>query len=270
MFSNISVVPMEQDHQKVIPLTVVEGKLKKKETKYNKDGSIDRRSNNGHNKVVGKDSEVYAFRTKEEIAAMLEVFDKHIEEAANDNQRQIACRNKLLFLIGMNVGIRASDLRTLKWCFFFDKNNDVLEFKNFYTLQPMKQRKQKKFVKLFFNQTVKTVINSYISEYPIDDLNDYLFASRKGDEPIKVNRLWEIIKNTAIEAGIKQNIGSHSLRKTFGFWVWHEAEDKNKALVVLQQCFNHSSTQVTMKYIGLMDDEIEDMYNSIELGLDFL
>lgn len=270
MFNSISAVPMEQDYQKVIPLTVIEGKLKKKEVKYNKDGSIDRRSNNGHNKVVGKDSEVYAFRTKEEIATMLEVFDKHIREAANDDQRQIACRNKLLFLIGMNIGIRASDLRTLKWCFFFDKKGDVLEFKNFYTLQPMKQRKQKKFVKLFFNQTIKTAIYNYISEYPIDDLNDYLFASRKGDKPIKVNSLWRIIKESAIEAGIRQNIGSHSLRKSFGFWVWHEAEDKNKALVVLQQIFNHSDALTTCKYIGLMDNEMEDMYNSIELGLEFI
>ena len=270
MFNNVSVVPMEQDYQKVIPLTVVEGKLKKKETKYHKDGSIDRRSNNGHNKVVGEDSEVYALRTKEEISAMLEVFDKHIRESANNNQRQIACRNKLLFLIGINIGIRASDLRTLKWHFFFDKRGDALEFKEFYTLQPIKQRKQKKFVKLFFNQAVKTAISNYISEYPIDDLNSYLFASRKGEEPIDVNSLWRIIKKTAIEADIRQNIGSHSMRKTFGFWCWHEAEDKSKALVILQKCFNHSDTMTTMKYIGLLDDEIEDMYNSIELGLEFI
>ena len=101
-------------------------------------------------------------------------------------------------------------------------------------------------------------------------MNDYLFASRKGDEPIVVQSLCRIIKDTAIEAGIKQNIGSHSLRKTWGFWCFHEAEDKNKALVILQRCFNHSSTQVTMKYIGLMDDEISDMYNSIELGFDMI
>ena len=80
--------------------------------------------------------------------------------------------------------------------------------------------------------------------------------------------LWRIIKETADEAGIKQNIGSHSLRKTFGFWCWHQAEDKNKALVILQQIFNHSTTQVTSRYIGILDDELEDMFHSIDLGLD--
>ena len=268
MLTNTSALPIEQDYNRVIPFEVIQGKQKKDEVKYNKDGSVKRTK---CNKVAGKDSEVYAFRTKEEIDSIFKVLNKHIEEAENDNQRQIACRNKLLFLIGMNIGIRASDLRTLRWEFFFEKKKDgTLEFKDFYVLQPMKQRKQKKFVKLFFNQTVRTAINNYMSEYPIEDLNDYLFASRKGDEPIVVQSLCRIIKDTAIEAGIKQNIGSHSLRKTWGFWCFHEAEDKNKALVILQRCFNHSSTQVTMKYIGLMDDEISDMYNSIELGFDMI
>ena len=259
-----SIVP-EYNNDNIVQIKVINGKIRKKdEIRYNKDGSIDKRHSN---KISGQDSEVYAFKTKEEIESMINVFDKHITDATNDNQRQIACRNKMLFLIGMNVGIRGSDLRTLKWSFFFKDNG---EFKEFYTLQPMKQRKQHKFVKLYFNNTVKKAITDYITEYPIEGVDDYLFKSRVGNEPITVPSLWRIIKDTALEAGIEQNIGSHSLRKSWGYWCWHQAEDKNKALVVLQKCFNHSSTQVTMKYIGLLDEEIADMYYSIELGLDFL
>lgn len=268
MLNNTSNVAVEYYEDNIIPFGIINGGNKETEVKYKKDGSIKQTKSN---KIAGKDSEVYAFRSKEEISAMLNVFDKHIEEAANEDQRKSACRNKLLFLIGINIGIRASDLRTLKWSFFFDKDNDgTLKFKSFYVLQPMKQRKQKKFVKLFFNQTIQTAINNYIVEYPIDNLDDYLFLSRQGNEPITVQSLWNIVKHTATEAGIKQNIGSHSLRKSFGFWCWHQAEDKNKALVILQQIFNHSSTQTTAKYIGILDDEIEDMFNSIDLGLDMI
>ena len=262
MSNNLSSLAVQQNYNNIITLEFVNGK--KKEVKYRKDGGIKKTK---CNKVAGKDSEVYAFKTKEEISAMIYVLDKHINEAENDLSRQIAYRNKLLFLIGINIGIRASDLRTLKWSFFFDEMGDgTLEFKNFYTLQPMKQRKQKKFVKLYFNQTVQTIINNYIEEYPVENLDDYLFFSRKGDEPITVQGLWNVIKNVAVEAGIKQNIGSHSLRKTFGFWCWHNADDKNKALVILQQIFNHSSTQTTAKYIGILDDEIEDMFYSINFS----
>lgn len=250
----------------IIPFEVIIGGQKEKEVKYNKDGSIKKTK---CNKVAGQDSEVYAFKTKAEINAMIAVLDSHIEAAVNENQKQIAYRNMMLFVIGINVGIRGSDLRTLKWSFFFDrKDNGALKFKTFYTIQPMKQRKQKKFVKLYFNDAVKNAINSYIEKYPIEDLDGYLFPSRKGDEPIEVSSLWRIVKTTAAEAGIEQNIGSHSLRKTFGFWCWHQAEDKSKALVILQQVFNHSSTQVTAKYIGILDDEIEDMFNSINLGME--
>ena len=250
----------------ILPFRVITNNDTKDKVKYNKDGSIKMTK---CNKVAGKSSEVYAFRTKEEINAIIDVLNKHIITAFTENQRQIAYRNKLLFIIGINVGLRGSDLRTLKWSFFFKRGEKrELVFKPSYVIQPIKQRKQRKFVKLFFNNAVKNVIEEYTKEYPVINLNDYLFASRKGDEPIAVASLWRIIKEIAEEAGIEQNIGSHSLRKTWGYFCFHEAEDKNKALVILQKCFGHSSTQVTMHYIGLMDSEIEEMYYSINLGLE--
>lgn len=249
----------------IIDVTLINGKLGiKPEVRYNKDGSVDKRK---PNKVAGVSSEVYAFNTDEEIKSMIDVFDKHINEATNDNKRMIACRNKMMFLIGINVGLRASDLITLKWNFFYNEDGT---FKEFYTLMPKKTRKQKKFVKLYFNQVVKKAISDYVDEYPIQNMDEYLFKSRKGDGHITEISLGRIIKNTAEEAGIKKNICSHSLRKTFGFWAWHNAEDKNKALVTLQMLFNHSDTSTTLKYIGILNSEIEDMFNNVDLGLDYI
>ena len=260
----MTAIPIRKTNN-VIELTVINGKASvKQEVRYNKDGSIDKRHNN---KVAGVSSEVYPFNTQEEIKAMIEAFDSHIDEATNDNQRQIACRNKMMFLIGINIGLRASDLVTLKWNFFFDNNGN---FKEFYTLQPKKTRKQKKFVKLYFNNAVKKAVTDYIKEYPIEDMNEYLFKSRKGDNHITEISLGRIIKDTAEEVGIEKNICSHSLRKTFGFWAWHNAEDKSKALVTLQMVFNHSDATTTLRYIGLLNSEIEDMFNSVDLGIDYI
>lgn len=229
------------------------------------------RKYNGGGAVVGKSTEVYAFKTKEEIKAMVDVFDKHIEEATDAHHKQLASRNKLMFLIGINVGLRASDLVTLKWGFFLDYISDgEYHFKEFYTLQPKKQRKSKKFVKMFFNASVKRAVVEYLNEFPAESLDEYLFNSREGDGAITTKTLWRIIKNTAKEAGLSQNIGSHSLRKTFGYWAWHESADKNKALVVLMNVFNHSSVATTSRYIGLMDEEMSDMFDSLNLGYDFI
>lgn len=255
----LSILELQNDE----PFTVIEGQLADKE-KYNLDGSI---KHTHSNKEKGKSSEVFAFRTEKEIKAMIDMFDKHITNAPDENKKQIAHRNKLLFLIGMNIGLRASDLRKLRWSFFYNKDGT---FKESYRIQPEKQKKQHKFITIYFNDTVKKAIENYVSEYPIEDINSYLFVSRKGVEAISVSSLWRVIKDIATEAGISQNIGSHSLRKSWGFWCWHKAEDKNKALVTLQMCFNHSSTQTTAKYIGIMDNEISDMYNSIDLGLNFI
>ena len=210
---------------------------------------------------------MYPFTSEEEIKSMIDVFDKHIEEAPDENKRWIACRNKMLFLVGINLGVRASDLCGLRLSFFMDKDGT---FKEFYSLQPKKTKKTGKYVKLFFNQTVKKAIADYIEEYPVQDMDEYLFKSREGDGCITPIHLGRIIKTAAEEAGIDKNICSHSLRKTFGFWAWHNAEDKNKALVILQKIYNHSDTATTAKYIGITNDEMSDVFNSLDLGLDYI
>ena len=255
----------KQETNNVITLSVVNGKISKKpEVRYNKDGSIDKRHTN---KVAGVSSEVYPFTTQEEIKAVIDVFNERIEEATNEHQKQIACRNKMLFLVGINLSLRASDLVKLTYSFFLKEDGT---FKDFYTLQPKKTKKTGKFVKLYFNETVKKAITDYIEEYPISNMDEYLFKSRKGNESISERALWKIIVDVTADAGIEKNVGSHTLRKTFGFWVWHNAENKSKALVTLQAIYNHSSQNTTMKYIGLMDDEISDVFNSLNLGIDFI
>lgn len=220
---------------------------------------------------AGQKKEVYAFRTDDEIRAMIDVYNKHIEEADTNGKRKIACRNKMLFIIGINIGVRASDLRLLTWDFFFEKGVDgKLRFRKSYNLRPKKTSKNNKYVQLYFNDSVRKIINWYIEQYPIENINDYVFKSRKGDGPITVRAMWDVIKSAAKEAGIEQNIGSHTLRKTFCRRVYDKANDKGQALVLLQRVLNHSSSAVTAAYLGLYDDEIEDAFDDLNLGIDFI
>lgn len=249
----------------VIELTVINSKLEKKQkVRYNKDGTIDKRHNN---KVAGVSSEVYPFVNEKEIKAMIDVFNKRIEEAPDEDKCWIAARNKMLFLTGINLGLRASDLVQLRFSFFM---NDDGTFKDFYKLQPKKTKKTGKFVTLYFNQVVKKAITDYIEEYPIQDMEGYVFKSREGDGHITAKSLWKIIVDATNDAGLKGNYGTHSLRKTFGRFVYHNAKDKNNALIILQTIFNHSSPAVTSKYIGLTNDEVADVFNNLDLGLDYI
>lgn len=265
--SNLAVAP----ELKSVPGNVVSFKVLKKAKENPKPKSSKARVNTGGKKKAGVSSEVYAFRTEEEIKAMIDVFDYRIESSTDEHHRHLAYRNKLLFVVGINIGLRASDLANIRYSFFFDKKSDgTLMFKESYTLQPKKQRKQKKFVTLYFNATIKKIVTDYVEKYPFDSLDDYVFASAEGDKAIISSSLWRIIKNAAKDAGINQNIGSHSLRKTWGRFCFEKAEDKGRALVMLQRAFNHSSQLITMHYLGILDDDIKDMYESIDLGFDFI
>lgn len=258
------VVP-KTDTDNVIKLAVIDGKLgKKPEVRYNKDGSIDKRH---PNKVAGTSSKVYPFKSEEEIKAMIDVFNSRIENAPDENKKMIAARNKMLFLVGINLSLRISDLIRLKWNFFL---KDDMTFRDSYKIQPKKTRKTGKFVTLYFNEVVKKVIMDYIEQYPISDMDDFVFKSREGTGAISERSVWRIMVDTAAKAGIEQNIGTHSLRQTFGYHVWHNAEDKEKALVMLMVIFNHSSMATTKKYIGIMDEEVESVFNQLNIGLDFI
>ena len=247
----------------IIDFRTIKSEFSKKRVKLNKDESVDQRH---CNKVAGVSSEVYPFY-EDEIKNLIKLFNKRIDEASDANKRQIASRNKMLFVVGINLSLRSSDLCGLTYKFFLKEDGT---FKDSYSLQPKKTRKTGKFVKLYFNEAVKKAITDYIKEYPIEDMDEYLFKSRKGDKHITEISLGRIIKDAAEEVGIERNICSHSLRKSFGYHVWHNAEDKEKALVMLMTIFNHSSVAMTKKYIGIMDEEIEDVFNGLNLGIDYM
>jgi integrase len=56
-------------------------------------------------------------------------------------------------------------------------------------------------------------------------------------------------------------IGTHTMRKTFGYWYYKQTKDVAKLQIIL----NHSHPRITLKYIGITDEEIEDSLNDFVL-----
>src|SRR5699024_3367103 len=102
---------------------------------------------------------------------------------------------------------------------------------------------------------LRSELDKYISAM---DNDDYLFPSRqKNSEGVRshISRVqaYRYIKNVAIELGI-DNFGMHSFRKSFGYFYYQDTKD----IVKLMQIFNHSSQNVTRRYIGLTQEEIDE------------
>lgn len=222
--------------------------------------------NSDGNKVCNKQpgiSSTVEFLTVEEVLKMKETFKSKIDNATTPTNELIAWKNYALFYCGINVGLRASDLRQLKWKHIYDKNGERI---NQWTF---KAKKTGKMTTIPFNESFFAMIEKYrkrlIELKGKPHLEDYIFFSKKDDKAaISEIAMWNLLSETAIEAGIKKNIGSHSLRKTFGRNTYEMSKDKEGTLVMLSEWFKHDSIATTRRYIGLTDEMKKELAESID------
>lgn len=154
-------------------------------------------------------------------------------------------RDVLLFSMGINTGLRISDLLSLKV-------GDV-RGKNEYILKEKKTKKNKRILL----HAVRKDIEDY-TFLKSDD--EYLFKSRKGTGPIDRVQAYRILNKAAQDCGLEE-IGTHTLRKTFGYHFYRA----NQNVAMLQQLFNHSSPAITLRYIGITQDEIAEEWEKFAL-----
>jgi len=165
-------------------------------------------------------------------------------------------RNYLLFTMGINTGLRISDLLKLK---LQDVMEDNRKIKNTIYIRENKTGKEKVFA---INKTVKEAIKEYVSSLKTYELYWYIFKSKKGENsPITRIQAYEILNNAAELIGITDKVGTHSLRKTFGY----HARIKGAPIETLQKIFNHASPCITMRYIGITQAELEYVYLDLNL-----
>lgn len=207
-------------------------------------------SNYKANYKVGEKQEVYPFKTDDDLKKMYGYF--------SDKK---SYRDRTMFVVGINVGLRAGDLLSLTWGQIYVDGAVV----NSVTV---KEEKTGKFRTFYFNDACKSAIAEYFDilvakkKTPSDE--DFLFASNKGGN-IDVRSAGKILKTAAKEVGIKYNVGTHSMRKTFGY---HQLKEHNgDALFIcqLQKMFGHSSPEITLRYCGLEGEQIEQYYNEVNL-----
>lgn len=187
---------------------------------------------------------------------------KNIKDIAKIKQFLLGKENKrdyMLFVVGINVGLRAGDLLKLKIEDVFQNGNIV----DNVVINEGKTHKKREFE---LNKSVKDVITLYLSTLKDINGDNYLFKSRKGNEALKVASAHKIIKTTLKELNIKGNYGTHTLRKTFAYHIYTNNIKSNPSIInTLQKMLNHSSASTTLRYIGITKEVITDVYNNLNL-----
>lgn len=170
-------------------------------------------------------------------------------EEIKEELKKNGTRDYLMFLTGINSGMRVSDIVKLN---VNDVRNSNGTMKEHITIIEKKTKKLKKFP-LCNNLLVE--IEKYTRNL---EQGEYLFKSRKGkNEPITTTQAYRIIVNAGERVGIK-NIGTHTMRKTFGYHHYKKFKD----IAILQEILNHSDPSITLRYIGINQDEINRAYKT--------
>lgn len=155
-------------------------------------------------------------------------------------------RDMILFLIGIFTGLRISDILKLQ----------VQDVKDKRELD-IRDKKTKKSNRLEINPELYEALNKYIKDKEVEE---YLFRSRKGKNvPITRGQAYKILRKVAKEFNIK-HMGTHTLRKTFGYHLYMITKD----ITQVQKALNHSSPADTLRYIGLEQEKINDSIRKLK------
>lgn len=159
----------------------------------------------------------------------------------------------LLLALGSFWGLRISDLRALRWSDIVDKTE----------IHVTEQKTGKKRVIAISPQLQRHISDCYRAVAPMSDENP-CFRSQMGTT-LTTQRINSVLKDLKRQYKLQiSNFSTHTMRKTFGRQVVTMAgENSEMALIKLSEVFGHSSTAITRRYLGLRQQEISEVYNSL-------
>ncbi|MFH5187135.1 site-specific integrase [Paenibacillus sp. TAB 01] len=160
--------------------------------------------------------------------------------------RQQSDRDWFLLVMGINVGLRIGDLLRLH----------VKDVRNKSHLTH-RERKTGKMRRFPINAELREIINQYTKGMPD---NAPLFPSYRTKQNIGRTQAYRILNRAAAEVGLSE-VGTHTLRKTFGYHFYRKYKD----VALLQQIFNHSAPSITLRYIGINQDIIDEAVGGFHL-----
>ena len=169
-------------------------------------------------------------------------------------------RNQLLIIVGLNTALRISDILSLKWEAVYDF--DRKQFKSHIVLV---EQKTDKNTMIFMNRNIQDALTEYKEYLRVQGKGvrryQYIFRKNSKNTPISRTQAFRIIKEAAEYNHIPGIISCHSMRKTFGYHAWKQGVSP----VLLMNIFNHSSYQITKRYLGIEQDDRDTIFETIVL-----
>ena len=218
--------------------------------------------------------EVAAEHTSEPIKSLDDI--NRITQYLIDSERW---RDNMLFIVGINFGLRVSDLVALRFSHLINPN---FTFKDKFPIVEKKTKNTRKVKKnryLTINNAVIEAVTLYLEHTPGVKLSDYMFRSEstggnysennqsdKENKPLNRCSVDRILKGIASDLNLNCKVSTHTLRKAFAYHQMVMSGNSSRKLLVLQKMFGHSSAAQTLDYIGITSEEIDEAYRALNLG----
>lgn len=162
-------------------------------------------------------------------------------------------RNHALLVVGTHTALRISDILRLTWLEVYDEESGV-----FYSHITVAEKKTGKSKTIALHPKVVEALRLYLPHRR----GEYIFSgNRRSMAAISRIQAYRIIKAAAMAVKVVGNIACHSLRKTFGYHAWRSGI----AAVLLMDIYNHSSYEITRRYLGISQDDRDKVYLSAAL-----
>jgi integrase len=188
---------------------------------------------NPHRPAPGSSIKVQPIRLKKYIET--------IKNNLSDNPRDLC-----LFVLGINTAFRANELLSIRAGQVRDLGvGDVLD---------VRQSKTKAYRQVTLNRKAIGAIQGLLGSRSFEP-EEFLFFSRWGDR-LGVPEVSRKVKGWCQDIRLDGNYGSHSLRKTWGFWQYK----RGTPIPLLMEAFGHQTQRQTMAYLGIQAMEVAQIF----------
>jgi integrase len=177
-----------------------------------------------------------------------------VRELAEYYLRRGQTRNYVLIVLGVHTALRISDLLRLRWddVYDFDRNR----VRESVAIVEKKTGKAKTFV---LNKDAVRALTRFAAQAARKGA--FLIENPKTQRAISRIQAYRLIRAAAEALELETRVSCHSLRKTFGYHAWKNGVSP----AVIMEIYNHSSLAVTRRYLGITQDDKNEVYLSLRL-----
>ncbi|MCL2151514.1 MAG: tyrosine-type recombinase/integrase [Oscillospiraceae bacterium] len=165
-------------------------------------------------------------------------------------------RNHVLIVLGVHTALRISDLLRLTWDDVYDF--DLNRIRKSISVTEVKTHKQKIIA---LNSAAKQSLAAFAEEAALS--GRFLIENRQTEKAISRIQAYRLIRAAAEALQLQYPVSCHSLRKTFGYHAWKSGVSP----AVIMEIYNHSSFEVTRRYLGVTQDDKDAVYLGLQLTI---